>query len=229
MSNIFTSIFIKKLDKFLTLYEPRERRYLWREVQKRATDSSVDFIVSKMPNAMFCMDPLQVLECGIDFRREGLIAEFGVFEGKTINHIASLVPHETIFGFDSFEGLPEYWTGYYYVKKWFDKQGKLPHVKPNVKLIKGWFDATVPPFFKEQNKPISIFHFDADLYSSTKIVLDHAKPYIQSGTIFIFDEFFNYPNYQQHEYKAFFEFIEETKMNYDFIAYSGSQVAVKLL
>jgi S-adenosyl-L-methionine methyltransferase len=39
---------------------------------------------------------------------EGLILEFGVYSGRTINHLASLT-QQTIFGFDSFEGLPEDW------------------------------------------------------------------------------------------------------------------------
>ena len=42
----------------------------------------------------------------------GPILEFGVATGRTINHLASLTA-EQIYGFDSFEGLPEDWrTGY---------------------------------------------------------------------------------------------------------------------
>lgn len=37
----------------------------------------------------------------------GLIAEFGVATGRTINHIARLRPEDIVHGFDSFEGLPE--------------------------------------------------------------------------------------------------------------------------
>ena len=223
------SRFIKILDKISALYEPKEVRYLWREVQKKSTESTVEFIVSKMPNALFCKDPLDVLEYAISVKQKGLIAEFGVFSGKTINHIASLVPGQTIYGFDSFEGLPEQWSGFLYMKNWFDTKGQMPVVKSNVKLIKGWFDNTVPSFFREQNTPISILHIDSDIYSSAKTVFNSAKPFLQKGSIIIFDEFFNYPGYQKHEFKAFFELIEEIKMDYDFIAYSGNQAAVKLI
>jgi hypothetical protein len=220
---------IKFVDKILALYEPREGRYLWREVQKKATVSSVEFITTKMPNALFCKNPLEVLEYSLSLKKPGIIAEFGVFSGTTINHMASIATDQTIFGFDSFEGLPEQWFGFLYVNKWFDTKGKMPSVKPNVKLIKGWFETTVPPFFKEQNQPVSILHIDSDIYSSAKTVFDAAKPYLQKGTIIILDEFFNYPGYQLHEFKAFFELIDEIKMDYNFIAYSGNQAAVQLL
>ncbi len=40
---------------------------------------------------------------------EGLVLEFGVSRGTTINHIAKKLPNQTVYGFDSFEGLPEEW------------------------------------------------------------------------------------------------------------------------
>ena len=38
---------------------------------------------------------------------KGLFLELGVGTGKTINFIAALNPHEKIYGFDAFEGLPD--------------------------------------------------------------------------------------------------------------------------
>ena len=43
-------------------------------------------------------------------KANGLFLEFGVSAGRTVNYIASLVPDKTIYGFDSFEGLPEDWN-----------------------------------------------------------------------------------------------------------------------
>jgi hypothetical protein len=40
---------------------------------------------------------------------EGLILEFGVYKGESINYIARRLPKDLIYGFDSFEGLPEFW------------------------------------------------------------------------------------------------------------------------
>jgi len=219
---------MKLINKLLEAYKPRETWYLWNEVQKVYTQKTVDFIVKEMEVALFCENALDVLTHAIENRTTGLIAEFGVFNGNTINHISGLVKDQPIYGFDSFEGLPETWTGFVYAKKMFDKGGNMPSVNANVKLIKGWFDKTVPEFFANQKEQISILHLDADLYSSTKIVLDHAKPLIKDGTILCFDEFFNYPGYQLHEYKAFHEFIAETGWKYEYMAYSGNQVSVKL-
>ena len=48
-----------------------------------------------------------------------------------------------IYGFDSFEGLPDAWIPGF-PKGYFDMKGSLPPVAPNVQLIKGWFDETLP-------------------------------------------------------------------------------------
>ena len=59
--------------------------------------------------------------------RPGLVLEFGVATGRTITHMASRLP-STIYGFDSFEGLPEAW------RSGFGKgafAGSLPPVPPN--------------------------------------------------------------------------------------------------
>ncbi len=42
---------------------------------------------------------------------EGAYLEMGVCTGITINFITALNPERTIYGFDSFEGLPSAWEG----------------------------------------------------------------------------------------------------------------------
>ena len=80
------------------------------------------------------------------FPPNSLIMEFGVWMGSSINRIAAHNPHVVeIFGFDSFEGLPEDWSGPW-VKGSFDMNGQMPAVRPNVKLFKGWFSDTIPLF-----------------------------------------------------------------------------------
>lgn len=76
---------------------------------------------------------------------QDLILEFGVWMASSINNIALMYPDRWIFGFDSFEGLPEDWSGLF-VKGSFNLDGKLPKVRPNVFLIKGWFSDTIPQF-----------------------------------------------------------------------------------
>lgn len=161
---------------------------------------------------------------------DGLYLEFGVFKGSTINYIAKSQPEKTIYGFDSFEGLPETWQEHY--KKGHFKLDKLPNVAQNVQLIKGWFSDTLPPFTEKiKDKKVAFIHNDSDLYSSTKTTLNCLKNNIQNGTIIVFDEYLNYPNWQENEHKAFMEFIEETGFKYEYIGYvpNAKQVAVKII
>ena len=46
----------------------------------------------------------------------------------------------------------------------------------------------------------------------------------------VFDEYFNYPNWQEHEYKAFQEYIGEEGRSYEYLAYCarGGSVAVRI-
>jgi hypothetical protein len=108
---------------------------------------------------------------------EGQILEFGVFEGKTINIIADKFHNETVWGFDSFEGLPEDWvttdSNELIFHKGYFKLEKLPDVRDNVRLVKGLFCDTIPDWMRNNNRPIKLLHIDCDLYSSLIIPLSY--------------------------------------------------------
>lgn len=164
-------------------------------------------------------------------RAEALFLEFGVYKGDSINRLAGLKPEITFYGFDSFVGLPEGWTLRAKTGA-FDVQGTLPAVRNNVVLVKGFFEATLEDFLRAHpDRQISFLHIDCDLYSATKTVFSHAKARLVQGAVVVFDEFFNYPGWKEHEYKAFMEFVAETNRNFEYIGYvrNGAQVAVKLL
>ena len=148
--------------------------------------------------------------------------EFGVASGKTINYISKFTT-DKVYGFDSFEGLPEKWRDGF-EKGAFNLHGVLPHVNDNVSLIKGWFNETLVPFIKSQNKKISFIHMDADLYSSTKYIFEILKEYIDTDCIIVFDELVNYPGFDgdKGELKAFYEFITENKVDYEWIGMDGT-------
>jgi len=152
--------------------------------------------------------------------------EFGVASGNTINYISKFTD-DTVYGFDSFEGLPEKWRDGF-DKGAFGRSGNLPPVNKNVKLIKGWFSDTLIPFIKTHNKKVTFIHLDADLYSSTKYILDVLKNYIDDGCIIVFDELVNYPGFDGDtgELKAFYEFITENKVNYSWIGMNGVPVGM---
>lgn len=160
----------------------------------------------------------------------GLFLEFGVCKGITINRIASLIPDKTVYGFDSFDGLPEDWCGH---KKGYLKVGNVQEVLnnllDNIQIVIGLFQKTLEPFLKEYKEKVAFVHLDADLYSSTKYVLDTLEKYnrFQQGTIIQFDEFLSI-NFPSFEWSAFRDFVKEYNIKYDIIAVDRSRVTVKI-
>lgn len=157
-------------------------------------------------------------------RPEGMLVELGVYTGASISKMAKANPSDTIYGFDSFEGLPENWNrpDMTFDKGAFSLNKKLPDVPPNVELIAGWFDQTLPAFAqKHLDDAIGFLHVDCDIYSSTKCAFQHLGPLLQKGTIIVFDELLNYPTYEIHEVKAFYEFLIETDYEVEWIGKLG--------
>jgi hypothetical protein len=46
--------------------------------------------------------------------------------------------------------------------------------------------------------------------------------------VIVFDEFFGYHGFKEHEYRAFHEFIAESGRKFRFASYSGAQATVVL-
>lgn len=144
--------------------------------------------------------------------------EFGVWKASSINFFSSKCPKVKFYGFDSFEGLPEKWRPGF-DKGEFSLNGELPVVNNNVSLINGWFKNSLPKFLKEVQIETDLFiHIDCDLYSSTKVIFDLLGNKFKGSVYILFDEYFNYPFWEHHEFKAFHEFINEFGYNYEYIA-----------
>ncbi|MBS0625107.1 MAG: class I SAM-dependent methyltransferase [Verrucomicrobia bacterium] len=153
---------------------------------------------------------------------EGLWIELGVASGRTIRFLAKTFPYQRIYGFDSFKGLPEDWIrGDKTTPKGCFMQEKLPEVPENIHLIEGWFEETLHPFAKEHKCPISFLHMDCDLYSSTKEAFKAFGEHIVSKTIILFDELYNYPGSEEHEFKAFEEFLEQKSLTYRVLGFNA--------
>ena len=171
---------------------------------------------------------------------DGLWLEFGVYRGRSIDQIASLT-NKIVYGFDSFDGLPEFWD-HENPKGVYGLRGIIPpgvivgenqsmyETEPtynyktwpeNVKLIKGLFNDTLPNFGKEHTEVASFIHIDSDIYSSAKTIFRELKDRIVPGTIIVFDEIYNYPTYREHEIKAFAEFLLETNLGCEALLQSG--------
>ncbi len=157
---------------------------------------------------------------------KGLILEFGVAEGTSLQILAQIAGVDLVYGFDSFEGLPEDWT-HFQRKGRYSRGGKPPEgLPPNVETVIGRFEATLPAFLGEHSGSLRFAHIDCDLYSSTRTVLDLLAPRFRPGTVLLFDEYFNYPGWQHHEFKAFQETVEELGLDYEYLALVPSKFSV---
>lgn len=200
-----------------------------RERSLRALNKSVDYIEANMPNAMGFETQKEVTVYSLNqINVSGFYLEFGVYTGGTIRYMAKKKPQVIFHGFDSFEGLPEDWYGMPLVKNSFSVKGRLPKVPPNVILHKGWFSETLPKWCREHPGPIAFMHIDCDLYSSTVGILENLVKRLQVGTVVLFDEYFNYPNWENHEYKAWKEFTVRYGIEYEYIGFARQQVAVRI-
>lgn len=159
----------------------------------------------------------------------GLILEFGVRNGHTIHKLGEMFPHRKVYGFDSFEGLPEAWNdesaGSY------TALGRLPKTPANVEFVVGWFNETLPRFKQALPEPIAFMNIDCDLYSATKTIFDELDAQIVPGTVIVFDEYLVNKSWRDDEFKAFQEWVAEHHVDYQYLAASlyTKQVAVRIL
>ena len=97
-----------------------------------------------------------------------------------------------------------------------------------MKLHKGWFQDTLPGFLAQHPEPARFVHIDCDLYSSTNTVLGLLADRIVPGTVIVFDEYLNYPGWQEHERKAFAEFVARTGTKYKYLGFASSEFSVSV-
>jgi len=158
---------------------------------------------------------------------DGLWLEFGTFRGDTTRRIAKWGNGKTVYGFDSFEGLPEDWVGrtdHGCPKGTFNLGGHIPPPIENVIFIKGWFNDTLPLFLQAHPEPISFLHIDSDIYSSAKTILTLTAPRISNNSIIVFDELVEYPAFEIHEWKAWWEFVEDNNVTFEWIGGNKSKI-----
>lgn len=208
--------------------EYRARRDLSYAQDALAAQQSGAFVLEHMPTAKVFWEATDTLRYALgEMKGPGLALEFGVATGSTLRIIADAVSADrTVAGFDVFTGLPETWrTGF--------PAGEFAQEPPDVPgatVIAGLFEDTLPTFLAENDEPIAFMHVDCDLYSSTKTVLALTSHRLAPDAVLVFDEFFNYPGWQQHEFRAWNEFLATSGRSFDYLAYTGNheQVVVRL-
>lgn len=198
------------------------------DMQLEAKKDTFEYIKKHMPDAPYFEKHPKLVRHVVDLAdRPGLVLEFGVGRGKSIRWIGSYTD-KNVYGFDSFEGIPEYWNGN---PIGAFSQSKMPKVPDNVSFEIGMFDQTLPGFLEKHSEPVSFLHVDCDLYSSTCTIFALLSKRLQPGAIVLFDEYFNFPRWQQHEFKGFQEWVSDAGVEYEYVGYSvtGQQAAVRIL
>ena len=197
------------------------------ELHRRSIADSADYAAAHMAAAL----TFKTREALWNFAlarapAEGLCAEFGVWNGYSINHFARRLGARRIFGFDSFEGLQEDWSGAGAPKGTFGRGGVLPPVEANVTLVKGWFDKTIPGFLAANAGPFAFVHIDCDTGPAARAALAEIGPRLVPGTVIVFDEYFGYRGWRQGEHMAWREYAERHRIAADYVGFSHQQVAL---
>src|SRR5690606_10553053 len=134
--------------------------------------------------------------------------ECGVWRGGMSAALASILgPERTYHLFDSFEGLPapkeldgekaKSWSEgkesdsfYDNCRAEMDTAAEAMRLAgaPNVHLVKGWFDQTLPNF--QPKEPIAILRLDGDWYESTMCCLTNLFDKVAPGGVIMIDDYY---------------------------------------
>ena len=205
--------------------EIRDRHDTFAAAEREAVASTARFVQREMTGARHFDHPHATLEHALALAPSGGMAlEFGVYTGTTLKIIAA-ERDGGVFGFDSFDGLPEDWrVGFASGTFGVD----APPEVPGADLVVGLFDATLPGFLAAHPGPVDLLHIDADLYSSAVTVLEQVGPRLRPGSVVVFDEFFNYPGWEAHEARAWAEYVDTHQVSFRYAAYTLADEQVVL-
>jgi len=149
--------------------------------------------------------------------------EFGCWSCNTLGFAWKHFRHHFDFDFvvfDSFEGLPKISaideTPIFAerdmcmsLEAFHAKVGSLGIDRNKLRVVKGYYKDSLTPKLQQSllGKSIAVALIDCDLYESTVPVLEFIRPFLQQGSILIFDDWScYYGSDEKGERKAFLEF-----------------------
>ncbi len=131
----------------------------------------------------------------------GAVVEFGVYSGSNLEHLARSLERlgsgRELWGFDSFEGLPEpdpvrdggVWEKGLYAADHDSVRAFLrADERPWMRLVKGWFAEALAAEPALSLGPIAYARLDGDLYQSARECLDFLSPRLVDGAVLVFDD-----------------------------------------
>lgn len=132
---------------------------------------------------------LQVCEWVKDL--PGAVAECGVYRGGTLRLLARALPDKTVWGFDSFQGMPpvrdfdSHKEGDFGNTSYAEVSNFISDLN-NVRLIPGIFPGTFK--YAENEKEFCLVHLDCDIYDSYMSALSFFMPRLVEGGYLITDD-----------------------------------------
>jgi Methyltransferase domain len=176
--------------------------------QMRAATTSAEWLHKNADRTPTYARRNQMLEASFpSIPAEGDLAEFGVFTGAITRFVRPRFADRRYHAFDSWRGVPEA-MGLAVNKFGFDLGGVVPKLPPDTTIHAGWFHETIPKWREQFDAPIAFAYIDCDLYESVCTVLEGLTDRILPGTILAFDDWYNFPNWEEHSLKASREWME---------------------
>ncbi len=194
--------------------------------------NTLEYLDSIKPIELTCPPAKASLNAGAAVALPGLDwAEFGVWQGVSSRILLQLLPDDlNLHLFDSFEGLPESWGNFREKGRFALTEDQIPKFDDSrVVMHRGLFEETLPPFCEMHPNPLGLVHIDCDIYSSTKCILTAIDPLLVAGSVLVFDEYYNYEAWRDHEYKAFVEYVEEFDRRFEYVARTQHEQVVVIL
>lgn len=163
---------------------------------------------------------------------EGDIAEFGIFEGWWINFFWEACREvgldRRIYGFDSFSGLsdpdPEFDADFWKKGQYSCSLDQVinnvqAHLRPNIHLIKGYFEHSLQSERARALGKLSYVRIDCDIYRPAIDCLRYLSHRLSDGAILVFDDWPHTRNLG--EQKAFEEWLPQVPhLEFEFLFYN---------
>jgi hypothetical protein len=87
----------------------------------------------------------------------------------------------------------------------------------------------LPSFLPSDARPFRFVRIDCDTYGSKRSILELLSDRLTVGTLLPFDEYFGYRSWRREEWKAWQEFVKANQIEYEYIAFSHGEAAVRVL
>jgi O-methyltransferase len=122
----------------------------------------------------------------------GAVAELGVYKGGSLDLLAQIFVDRPVFGFDTFNGMPDAQAGEVHKKGDFadvsfeEMAVYFSENRKNVTLVRGFFPQTTSQIADQK---YCFVHLDGDYYQSTKDGLEYFWPRLSGGGAILLDDY----------------------------------------